>query len=624
MKEKEKTNEPVEEQSPGLWSRLKAAFTTPAADRPYLAGFKAELFEESQRITLWAGILSTVAWLGFAFDTDPKLHPDFTEFIYYRLGLSVTGILTVILYFIAPIRRRFNLLYIIGVYLFFVTPFFTARLAEDAAYMSGYMLVILLTILFPIPYRMILIIISGSLVIFGIGLAVYPPEISNAQTIYSFQNLAIAVIVTLVISFFLKKFKFQAYIDKQKLAETHEDLLNVHKTMSREVQVASEVQKGILPILPDSWHGFTFAAYWTPMEKVSGDFYDLFPLPGDSLAVLMADVSGHGIPAALVTTMAKIAFNEQGRLHKDLAEIYHHVNDQICQNVPGQEYLTSFMVRLEKDGHFQYSNASHNVALLARKEGKRLETLDTSGLFIGAVKEKTIPYEQKSEYLDFGDKLILYTDGIPEGRNAAGEEFGADRLHALILGNPDLNAAGLRDLIISEYQKFKNDTPLDDDVSLLVIERDPAWREYLEERSKVGRLLDKKDYEGALATAVKLLENPIEDPTRYLLLGKAYYYLGRWQDTLRELDRYQMYKPDYFHSYLLKASAALQLGETERAYREASQATKLRTRNAQGFYFAGVARLKQGNQAEARELLEKARKLDPSNTKISRALKKLG
>ncbi|RME88794.1 MAG: serine/threonine-protein phosphatase, partial [Candidatus Hydrogenedentota bacterium] len=328
--------------------------------------FIDELNRLAYKLQRPAALLSMVAWLGFAFKTDPELHPDFHELFYVRIGLTVAGAIVLIATFFPKIRGKgLGWLLFLGSYIYLTTPVFTAYLAEDAAYMSGYMLVLLIGILIPLPFRHIAIFLSLSISLF-VASFIYFHIPWTAQVEYSVQNLGIAVFLVLIFGYFMDYYRFMGFYDRQRLKQAYEELRQYNQQIQNDLDTASEIQKGILPDLPPVWNGYRFSSWWQPMEKVSGDFFDLIPMPGDSLGVLVADVMGHGIPAALVTTMAKITFQEQCRRNTRLDEIFYHVNRELCDNVPGPEYLTAFLIRLEKDGTVHYANASHCNALVYR------------------------------------------------------------------------------------------------------------------------------------------------------------------------------------------------------------------------------------------------------------------
>ncbi len=196
------------------------------------------------------------------------------------------------------------------------------------------------------------------------------------------------------------------------------DLKERDDLIQKQLDIASTIQRGILPGRIDDWNELKFSIRYIAMEKIGGDFYDVYQLRGNKLGLLMADVSGHGIPAALVTTMAKISFSNACNKHDSPRRIFQEVNQNIIDHVKTQDYLTCFFLAIDEDYTITYANASHQKAILLRAGVESTELLDTNGLFIGAIEEARDTYEEKTSKMKYGDRLIMYTDGIPEAIDA--------------------------------------------------------------------------------------------------------------------------------------------------------------------------------------------------------------
>ncbi|RME93855.1 MAG: tetratricopeptide repeat protein [Candidatus Hydrogenedentota bacterium] len=358
------------------------------------------------------------------------------------------------------------------------------------------------------------------------------------------------------------------------------------------------------------------------MEKVSGDFFDLIPMPGDSLGVLVADVMGHGIPAALVTTMAKITFQEQCRRNTRLDEIFYHVNRELCDNVPGPEYLTAFLIRLEKDGTVHYANASHCNALVYRAATHSIEKWDTDGLFIGAIREKDMKYEFKTDKLEYGDKIILMTDGIIEHKNEDGEEFGMERIEEIILSNADKSPQEIQEAVLENFQKFKGESKNQDDLTFFVLERDPKWKDYMEKKDLVLDYLSWKQTSEALQVLQNLKDSGFEDPTLDLYFGKAWYLQENYPEAIRYLSKFHNTGQNHFEAALMLASAYYNQKEYSKAFDIAQDALNLNRNSAQANYLAGMSLLKMQKYEDAIHYLKKAVDLNPQDDNYLSALRK--
>ncbi|RPI98046.1 MAG: serine/threonine-protein phosphatase, partial [Spirochaetales bacterium] len=254
------------------------------------------------------------------------------------------------------------------------------------------------------------------------------------------------------------------------------DLKERDDLIQKQLDIASTIQRGILPGRIDDWNELKFSIRYIAMEKIGGDFYDVYQLKGNKLGLLMADVSGHGIPAAPVTTMAKISFSNACNKHDSPRRIFQEVNQNIIDHVKTQDYLTCFFLSIDEDYTVTYANASHQKAILLRAGVETTELLDTNGLFIGAIEEARDTYEEKTSKMKYGDRLLLYTDGIPEAIDAQRHEYSLERLQAVVVKNRNLPLEDFTSAIIEDVQRFIGSAQVEDDITLVVVElaRDAA------------------------------------------------------------------------------------------------------------------------------------------------------
>ncbi|HPK44281.1 MAG TPA: SpoIIE family protein phosphatase, partial [Spirochaetota bacterium] len=262
----------------------------------------------------------------------------------------------------------------------------------------------------------------------------------------------------------------------EELREALASLKEKDDMIQKQLEIASNIQRSILPGRIDDWNELKFSVRYIAMEKIGGDFYDVYQIKGDKLGVLVADVSGHGIPAALITSMAKISFSSATQQYDSPKRVFQEVNQNILEHIKTQDYMTSFFVVIDDDYNIVYANASHQKAILVRSDEGIVEFLDTNGLFIGAIEEARETYEEKVTKLRYGDRLLLYTDGIPEAANVDREEYSIERLQDVALKNRHLPLEDFTSFIIEDVQRFKGKAPVEDDITLLVIElaRDEA------------------------------------------------------------------------------------------------------------------------------------------------------
>ncbi len=242
-----------------------------------------------------------------------------------------------------------------------------------------------------------------------------------------------------------------------------------HEIMQNELDMARNIQEGIMPSSA-VYEKINFSVYYSPLEKVSGDYYDFFVLPNGSLGMLMTDVSGHGIPAALVTIMAKVHFSDSvGRFEKP-GDLLEYINGRLSEAIVTSDYMTAFYLILDNDLKLHYSNASHQKAIIYRPKTEKVLELDSGGFFIGAVEKSPFKYENAMIQMQPKDRIILYTDGIVEGTNSKKEEYTPERFIEKIKEFAHLDVKTFNEKIIADVDVFAEGEPRRDDYTLLVIE----------------------------------------------------------------------------------------------------------------------------------------------------------
>ena len=215
--------------------------------------------------------------------------------------------------------------------------------------------------------------------------------------------------------------------------------------VEHELATARRIQDSILPDAPPELPRLRLALRYRPMTFVAGDFYD-FLITGDHLlTILVADVSGHGVPAALVASMLKVCFAAQREKANSPAEILAGLNVMLRGSLGGQ-YVTAACAAIDSEsGSITYAGAGHPPGLLLQRRASNVVELAENGLFIGPFPQAT--YSNLSVPIESGDALLLYTDGIVEANVSNGEEFGRQRLGQLLLESADRKPAEFIDLL---------------------------------------------------------------------------------------------------------------------------------------------------------------------------------
>ncbi len=408
-----------------------------------------------------------------------------------------------------------------------------------------------------------------------------------------------------------------------ELTLANETLNEKDRLIQLELDFASEIQKGIIPAEIEEWNGLRFFGYYKPMEKVSGDYYDVFPTQGNRLGVLMADVSGHGVPAALITTMAKVAFSRAAQNTASPAQTFREVNNQLMQIVTTQDYLTAFYVTIDEHHHFYFGNASHQHGKIVRNETGGIDSLDTGGLFVGAMYEASESYDEKEGRLYPNDRLYLYTDGLIEIRNNSNEEFGNARFDALLIAAKDKPASDVVAFIVGEVFRFADGRAPNDDISLLMVESSSEYGAFLQTSSEAYRLLDEGDRVGG----AKLLDEAIllygKNLKSLRTAGVLHFDLGHLDEAQDYLKRYIQLNQQNAEVYYYLSAVALQKNFFADAENYAREAIQLRSNFALAFNNLSIACINLEKYAFARYAIEKALLFDPENEEIRQNARKL-
>jgi serine phosphatase RsbU (regulator of sigma subunit) len=240
------------------------------------------------------------------------------------------------------------------------------------------------------------------------------------------------------------------------------------RRLQQEMQVAAEIQRGLLPGAPPVIHGYQVTGSNRPSLTVGGDYYDFGPRPG-LLNFVLGDVSGKGTGAALLMTVLRASVRANWDA-ASLSDAVCRINTAVCENVTAGKYITFFMGRLDAaSGRVSYVNAGHNPPLLVRADG-RLETLTVGGMVLGLF--DTVPYEEGTAQLDHGDVLVVFSDGVTETFSAGDEEFGEGSLIDVVTGARSLSAAAVEAQILRALEAFAPGARATDDRTLIVLKRE--------------------------------------------------------------------------------------------------------------------------------------------------------
>jgi phosphoserine phosphatase RsbU/P len=261
------------------------------------------------------------------------------------------------------------------------------------------------------------------------------------------------------------------YVAAHRTLAKEERLLQINK----ELQIANQIQSSILPREVPRLAGLEIAARYVPMSAVAGDFYDFLVLDERHIGILVADVTGHGVPAALIASMLKVAFAGQSAHADNPARVLAGLNHALCGKFE-EHFVTAAYVFVDLEKLvLRYAGAGHPPLLHAsrgnaheRNSGSR--EVEANGLMLGLFPEAT--YSSLEIQLDRGDRIVLYTDGILESMNPAREEFGKSRLKSFLDASAS-SASHLADALLLELRRWSatdRGRAQDDDITLLVLD----------------------------------------------------------------------------------------------------------------------------------------------------------
>jgi serine phosphatase RsbU (regulator of sigma subunit) len=254
-------------------------------------------------------------------------------------------------------------------------------------------------------------------------------------------------------------------IQRARYAEVEE----AERMMRRELEQAAEIQRSLLPSTAPVIAGLEFAGQSVPCRAVGGDYFDYYTLAGQRPGIMVADVAGKGLSAALLMSNLQATAQLVAEEESDPGVILTRVNRSISARCPGNRFITCVFASVDPaTGELLWANAGHNSPILLRTNGN-IEVFDEGGPPLGLF--KGMCYETLRFTMEKGDILLLFSDGIPEARDANDEEFGEERLKSVLLAALPGTARDVQNEIWRALSTFLGTTPPNDDVTLVVVRR---------------------------------------------------------------------------------------------------------------------------------------------------------
>jgi serine phosphatase RsbU (regulator of sigma subunit) len=248
-------------------------------------------------------------------------------------------------------------------------------------------------------------------------------------------------------------------------ARQHEEILEKRR-LEEELSIAKRIQKTFLPRKKPQVPGFDISGINIPSEEVGGDYYDFIPINENQMGIVIADVSGKGIPAALIMASVRAGLIAEIRNNYAIRSIMAKVNNLLFESTASDIYVTAVYGVLDpKNRIFTFSNAGHNAPILRRADGE-MKYLIEGGMALGMFENSK--YEERPLGLSPGEIIVFYTDGVTEAKNDGQEEFGTRRLKQVIDDSHQLGARQIRENIYEAVKKFTGVSHQEDDLTMIV------------------------------------------------------------------------------------------------------------------------------------------------------------
>lgn len=381
-------------------------------------------------------------------------------------------------------------------------------------------------------------------------------------------------------------------------------------SMEKDLRLAKNIQKGLIPeIIPD-WNGIQFWTAFTPMQEVSGDYYDYFPYNMDKLGVAVCDVSGHGVPAAFITALSKLLFSNFKKPKP--SETFKLINRELLDLVKQQGYTTCVYVLIHDDYKVLYSVAGHPRPILFRAKTNRAEICEGDGTFLGMFPDAGDTFRDLQIQLEPGDKLFLYTDGLTEAENDKGLAFGEERLMQMIESTSEKSIQETVETILSNHKEFTMGTDPMDDITLLGLQLSPRLPEFNLIKAKGDDVYRKKEFKEAVGFYEQAHQILPRDLDTQLSYGKALAYSGNFENAIRLLESYNKFKTNHFKSHSVLGYCYYQMEMFEKAEVEWKKAHSINDSNLSNLYNLAQLYRKLNEKKKMKEVIEKMKRIEES------------
>lgn len=258
----------------------------------------------------------------------------------------------------------------------------------------------------------------------------------------------------------------------QEAERTNRYLTELTQRITLDLEQARHTQRSLLPAIPQT-NNYKIVTKYEPMEQIGGDFYDFYELDDEQIGILLVDVTGHGIPAALISFMVSSLFKTFAPKLQDIEDTITLSNNTLHDKLPNERFATIvYSIYDARTRQLSYSTMGHPPCYLIRAKTQEVIPFKTKGILIGAFALEGDEFEVGTLQLEAGDKVLFYTDGLLEMEMADGELFGQERLETFISQNMNLPIDSLIDVLYLHILRLSGALDYTDDVTIIGLEID--------------------------------------------------------------------------------------------------------------------------------------------------------
>ncbi|MDH5718586.1 MAG: SpoIIE family protein phosphatase [Spirochaetia bacterium] len=411
---------------------------------------------------------------------------------------------------------------------------------------------------------------------------------------------------------------------KESINEINTKTKKTEAELQKNISFVSKLYQGVIPVFNSiEWNGLEISGYSKPVNQISGDYFDYLKLPGDRLGLLIADASGNDFTKALTAAVIKMSFIETAKNFSKPAEVFEKINEKIYPLTNNENFISSFFISFDENHEFIYSNAGQYPAIIHRRKEDKIENIDTDGFLLAIQEDVSNKFEEKSNYLNPGDRLFMFTDGILRAKNKFNEEFGHERFENLVLRFKEQSFEETYKGIINEIHEYTSEGTVVDDISLIIIESKPVYAKYLNKvKESVKKLASDNRSEAAelFEAAINIYDRNAGGLRN---AGILFYELKDYEKAKQYLEKSIRLDNTNAESYYWISALYLRTHKFEKAAEHAKKAAGLKPYYIEALNNLAIAYTNLKNYPAAKITFEQVLSLDPNNEEIKKSINKI-